>query len=298
VGARFGEAQGHPPTCQPSEIPKNHNSLHVNQKMRRKHLDLADSVTFGLSCHYRAVTRHRSLFVTMAILLPFLLLGCGREAPAPVVVTPAIPTATATATATPTATARPTPTATATTMAESPPRAAGNAAAPAIVDAEGNCLIESDLDLAGYPELQDQMGCAVEQATYDDVAINEFGEGPDFNRFMLWFSNSEQIFVLLPNQTWEAFPDTWSEDQPEISCNPLDGEATSPPLPRRGFGKLWCEVPELQELMGTIVREERLCQNAVTQQFEAGRLLACFEDATIRYFRILDDGSWDMVFVQ
>jgi len=32
----------------------------------------------------------------------------------------------------------------------------------------------------------------------------------------------------------------------------------------------------------------------VLQRFERGRLLACFEDATIRYFRLLDDGTWDL----
>jgi hypothetical protein len=50
--------------------------------------------------------------------------------------------------------------------------------------------------------------------------------------------------------------------------------------------------------MGEIDREERLCQHAVTQRFDNGRLLACYEDATIRYFRILNDGAWQMEMVQ
>jgi hypothetical protein len=50
--------------------------------------------------------------------------------------------------------------------------------------------------------------------------------------------------------------------------------------------------------MGTIPREERLCQHTVVQSFENGRLLACFEDATIRYFRLLNDGAWDLLIVQ
>lgn len=47
--------------------------------------------------------------------------------------------------------------------------------------------------------------------------------------------------------------------------------------------------------MGPVPREERLCQHAVVQQFERGRLLACYEDATIRYIRLLNDGTWDTV---
>jgi hypothetical protein len=163
------------------------------------------------------------------------------------------------------------------------------------VDEGTGCAIESDLDLVGYPNLEEQMGCPVEAARYDDIGINEFGDLPPYDRFMLWFSHEKQIYVLLPDGTYQTYADTWEEDKdPTFSCNPLGGEADSPPLPRRGFGKLWCSDPQLQQVMGTVPREERLCQHAVLQRFEKGRLLACFEDATIRYFRILDDGAWDV----
>ena len=168
---------------------------------------------------------------------------------------------------------------------------------PAVVEEIG-CQNESDLDLGGFPDLRQKMGCALADAQYDPVAINEFGEGPDYNRFMLWFSNEGQIYVLFPDQTWQAYEDTWQEGQPEIACNPFDALPSSPPLPRRGFGKLWCTVNGMQAQLGTIEREERLCQHTVVQRFEQGRLLACFEDATIRYFRLLDDGKWDLITVQ
>ncbi|MBV7333837.1 hypothetical protein KFU94_37520 [Chloroflexi bacterium TSY] len=166
-------------------------------------------------------------------------------------------------------------------------------------DENGNCRVDTSLDLIGYPDLNESMGCALEEASNGDIAINEFGPGPDFDRFMLWLSNTREIYVLLPNETWQTFPDTWTEEEPEILCNPLGLDPpTSPPLPRRGFGKLWCTVDELQELMGEIVREERLCQHTVTQRFEEGVVIGCFEDATIRYFRILDSGGWYDQFVQ
>lgn len=183
------------------------------------------------------------------------------------------------------------------TLASPAPGATATLSEPVVVE-DGNCAVEYDLDLAGYPDLFAKMGCALEEASNDAVAINEFGEGPDYNRFMLWFSNELQIYVLFPDQTWQAYLDTWSEGQPELSCNPLNTPPSSPPLPRRGFGKLWCSVDGLIDKMGTIDREERLCQHTVVQRFEKGRLLACFEDATIRYFRLLDDGAWDMVMIQ
>lgn len=158
-----------------------------------------------------------------------------------------------------------------------------------------DCEVESSLDLVGYPDLEQRMGCATEPAIFDPIAINEFGDADPTDRFMLWFSHEQTIYVLLPDGTYQPHEDTWVEGvDPTYPCNPLGGEEDSPPLPRRGFGKLWCENPEFQVILGTVPREERLCQHAVLQRFQNGRLLACFEDGTVRYFRLLDDGTWDV----
>ena len=92
-----------------------------------------------------------------------------------------------------------------------------------------------------------------------------------------------------------SFADTWKEGDPTFTCNPTDEEADSPPLPRRGFGKVWCDNPEVQEALGFVPKEERLCQHSVVQPFEGVRLLACFEEATIRYFQINDDNTWQIL---
>lgn len=167
-----------------------------------------------------------------------------------------------------------------------------------ITTASAACVISTSADFGGYEDPTGELGCPQAEATFDPVGINEFGEGPDYNRFMLWFGSELQIYVLLPDGTWLAYTDTWKEEEPEIGCNPAGGPMTSPPLPRRGFGKLWCTVEGVREQMGEIEREERLCQHAVTQRFDNGRLLACYEDATIRYFRIMNDGAWKMEMVQ
>lgn len=172
----------------------------------------------------------------------------------------------------------------------------GEGSVPVVIEGDHTCAVESDLDLAGYPALESIMGCAVEPARFDSVGFNEFGPGPNYASFMLWLSWERQIYVLLPDQTYEVVADTWGEEMPTFSCNPTDEEPSSPPLPRRGFGKVWCENVKYQEQMGFIEREERLCQHAAMQRFESGRMLACFEDAAIRYFRILDDGTWQAEF--
>ena len=186
---------------------------------------------------------------------------------------------------------------------DAPTQAAAVLATPTVSaltvdEQDGRCSTDYDMDLAGYPDLYARMGCAVGASSHEPVAINEYGEGPDYDRFMLWFGSEGLIYVLFPEQTWQSYRDTWDESQPELSCNPLSQPPTSPPLPRRGFGKLWCSVETLQQQLGLIDREERLCQHAVVQTFERGRVLACFEDATIRYFSLFNDGSWQLMLVR
>lgn len=275
------------------------------------------------------IQRHRSgqrsifvwarfaLYSVLLLLLILTLAACGREdEPTPAEAPAAEPaTAAAEATAVPTevpteppVSPLPSPTAIAQELS-SPLAPESTLPVTVTVDANGttavftplevdegiDCEIESHIDLAGYPGLEQNLGCPTEKAVTDPVAINEFGEGPEFDRFMLWFSDDGQIYVLFPDGSWQSFEDTWQEGEPTFACNPLGGEADSPPLPRRGFGKLWCSDPTLQETLGTVPREERLCQHSVVQPFADGRLLACFEDATVRYFRLLDNRTWDVV---
>lgn len=244
------------------------------------------------------------------LLFLFVLAACGKEDPTPEPTATPLPTFTATAPATPTevATAVPTqtPVAPATVAPDSPltetaPVAASEVTTTTTAASSEQCSKSLNLDLSGYPDkdhLFAVLGCPQADASLDPVAINEFGNGPGYDRFMLWFGTEKQIYVLFANQTWLAYSDTWSDGEAEISCNPTNDVAKSPPLPRRGFGKLWCTVADVQKEMGLIDREERLCQHSVTQRFDKGRLLACFEDATIRYFRVLNDGRWDMLAVQ
>lgn len=245
----------------------------------------------------------------IAITLALFVAGCGGDEPVPT------PTATktpqpATALATPTpmddtvmieVTLEPTPlTSTAETLASDPSNDSASSANIAVettpvVEGEPSCAVESDLDLAGYPGLESVMGCALAPARTDPVGFNEFGPGPDFNRFMLWLSWEFQIYVLFPDGGWKIYADTWTDEMPEFTCNPTNRDPTSPPLPRRGFGKVWCEDNNVRETLGLIAVEERLCQHTVTQEFERGRVVACFEDATIRYYKLFNDSQWQAV---
>ncbi len=163
------------------------------------------------------------------------------------------------------------------------------------------CAIQPALDLAGYPNLVETLGCPQSEGSFEPVALNEFSgpaddaDGAALNPYMLWFGAEERIYALLPSGQYELFDDTWDEaTEEEYLCNPLGDEVDSPPLPRRGFGKIWCSSEQLQQTLGQVEREERLCQHAVTQEFQAGRLVACFEDATVYYFQLTEGGQWSL----
>jgi len=259
---------------------------------------------------------HPASMLGLLILASFLLGACGSGPPpdsgAEIAVEPtAVVVAISTSTVEPVLAPAPTPSALPTSDeaaepatvatdsdsdASPPPESVPTAEVPTEI-----CEMEPDLDFFGHPNyanLRELLGCALDGATFEPVAINEFGPGPTFDRFMLWNSIDKMIYILRPDNSWETRVDTWTDDQPQIACNPFNATFSSPPLPRRGFGKLWCEVDGLAEVMGLVEREERLCQHAVLQQFEHGQLLACFEDATYRYFRLMNDNSWETVFVQ
>lgn len=256
--------------------------------------------------HERTFARSR-IPLSALLLAALLLVACGGEEPTPTPTATATPEPVATATPEPVAvedtvmievTLEPTPI---TSAAESfSDDGTGDSAEAANVAVETtpvveqglDCAVEPNLDLAGYPELESTMGCALSPARSDPVGFNEFGPGPDFDRFMLWLSWESNIYSLLPDGRSEVFADTWHEELPEYTCNPTPREPASPPLPRRGFGKVWCENAGIRDSMGLTAVEERLCQHAVTQEFEHGRVIACFEDATIRYFKLFNDQTW------
>jgi hypothetical protein len=82
------------------------------------------------------------------------------------------------------------------------------------------------------------------------IAQQDFEHG-----YMLWISATQQIWVLfnVPENNfqageWQSYPDTFVEGEPEIDPN------LNPPVgkyqPKRGFGKLWRNTPEVKERLG------------------------------------------------
>lgn len=65
--------------------------------------------------------------------------------------------------------------------------------------------------------------------------------------FMIWRSDTREIYVLYDDRTYAAYADTWAEGEPvNIPETPPAGRAA----PGRGFGKLWANNPDLRARLG------------------------------------------------
>lgn len=94
---------------------------------------------------------------------------------------------------------------------------------------------------------------------------------------MIYRESTKMIYVIAtdvntyqPQGNWRGFADTWTEGQ-EVG----GGKAPVPNLfaPKRGFGKVWREHPEVQQLLGYALTDDEQVKTLVTQQFNGGLLI-------------------------
>lgn len=78
---------------------------------------------------------------------------------------------------------------------------------------------------------------------------------------MFWIRHTRQIWVMVddpdpayPGGDWYCFNDTWQEGEPEIDPDLVPPEGML--QPRRGFGQLWRETPDLKDQMGWAITPE------------------------------------------
>ena len=128
----------------------------------------------------------------------------------------------------------------------------------------------------------ERLGCATQPSVEIAGAYQPFQRGR-----MFWRGDEKQIYVLRRDGTWDAFQDTWVEDQPSADPALVPPEGLSQPI--RGFGKVWREQlggPDAQigwatggESGGTLL----------IQAFRHGMLLRDFEGQVVILW---DDNTW------
>jgi hypothetical protein len=86
---------------------------------------------------------------------------------------------------------------------------------------------------------------------------------------MLWRGDTDTIYVLYNDGRWESYPNEWVQSSQEFSC----GEESNPPTPVRGFGKVWCDHPEVREGLGAVTATEIGDHRSAVQDFDNGTIL-------------------------
>lgn len=166
---------------------------------------------------------------------------------APAVPLPTLPAAASTATAT-TDSTRPTNTAAPPTTAPSPTP----------------CRFTVLPALAGVWSV-DELGCPITPGAAAVATAYAPFEGGQ----MLWRGDTDTIYVLFNDGRWVGYPNEWREGEPEYSC----GEASSPPTPLRGFGRVWCDDPIVREALGPVTAAEIGDSASAAQDFVNGAIL-------------------------
>jgi Tol biopolymer transport system component/serine/threonine protein kinase len=140
---------------------------------------------------------------------------------------------------------------------------------------------------AAWNEVHDRIGCASGPGIQGLVAEENFEGGKMFWREPI---DTAQALVLFSDGSWQLFPHApYEESMPEFSCADADTPAQCPPTPKRGFGTMWCDIPEIRDRLGNATDCERGYQGWM-QQFERGFMLKS-DDAAIYAF--YDDGRWE-----
>jgi hypothetical protein len=107
------------------------------------------------------------------------------------------------------------------------------------------------------PSFYQRLGCSTGAEFQSESAVESFEKG-----FMVWRGNGDRVYAIYNNGTWDGFPkgpsDMFREGRdPEYSCGPNSGQPSSPPYPRRGFSKVWCNNSDVQIGLGYAIEYEQ-----------------------------------------
>ena len=101
-----------------------------------------------------------------------------------------------------------------------------------------------------------QLGCPNPAGRQTNLQI---AAQPFENGLMLWRSDTARIYALPNGQPFLRAPDTWDAAQPEYTC-PADAPSQTPPTPKRGFGKVWCQITAVRAQLGNAAGQETVME--------------------------------------
>lgn len=164
-------------------------------------------------------------------------------------------------------------------------------AAPATPPAAFLCSIPVGNSFTGLwqrADVSNRLGCPI-GGVYNNFSAEEgFQHGA-----MLWRQNNGAIYAIYNDGKWDSFADTFvTGSDPDYAC----GAAASPPSPRRGFSKVWCNHETVRTKLGFAIEPEigyciqggRPCEEF--QDFAGGFMF--YSRRTNSATVLFNDGSW------
>ncbi len=139
-------------------------------------------------------------------------------------------------------------------------------------------------------------GCPGDPALFSRAAEQPFEHG-----LMVWIEGRDGIYVLFDDEVqsprWSFYEDTWEEEEGEILCD----RGPEPPgrsYPRRGFGKLWCNEPDLFDRLGWATSPE-VGYDGVVQRDSAPKYTTLYVRAADgNVYKLLPERSgWERIIV-
>ena len=143
-------------------------------------------------------------------------------------------------------------------------------------------LVPASAFTVAWGEVRDRVGCPARPEIWIWAAEEPFEGG-----YMIWRGDTQRIYALYDDGTWQDFADTWHEGDPEYTC-PEVGPTDSPPTPKRGFGKVWCLNSHVRDKLGWALEKEQGTERWV-QDFDRGKMVHIYGVGTVALY---DDGTW------
>jgi hypothetical protein len=139
-------------------------------------------------------------------------------------------------------------------------------------------------------KLQQELGCPTSEIRSLKTSYESFEHG-----FMFWREDTKHAYVLYGvDNTWQEFTDTYVDGQPEYSCPNASTPSTSPPTPKRGFGKVWCTQPDVRSRLGKALTDE-IGNTRPLQDFQNGSMLLIPDYVGIPLVLYTNSGHWQQV---
>jgi hypothetical protein len=113
------------------------------------------------------------------------------------------------------------------------------------------------------------------------TAVQRFERG-----MMFWRGDQRMIYVLANDGTWRKVADVWIEGMPDYACP--DEPPAGRVKPKRGFGYVWCNSPDIKSLVGWGIEEEYGITGRF-QTFQGGEMMSG-QDGTV--YILLHSGWW------